>query len=306
MLKIPVFLSSDDKYSPFVATTIASILANTKEFIEFYILNCGISEENIKKISNMKNKFNNFSIEFINIDINKYFNNFPERQFISKAMYARYLIPILKPEVKKAIYSDTDVAFVSDIKILYNENLSDKPLGAVPSQRGKLNNNYKDTKEALGLSKEHKYLMSGLLLIDCEKWRNENYTEKLLQETKKWIGTLNLPDQEIFNIVFDNNYKELDKKYCVIYKIFNDVYDKNEITELKKNQVIIHYPGANEWKPWNNKKLKSAKYFWKYVCYTNFEREINLIYKNFQCKKHHNSFLNKVKRTLNICFILSK
>ena len=50
MNKIPVFLASDDNYSPFCATTMASILMHTKEFIEFYILDCGISQKNKIKI----------------------------------------------------------------------------------------------------------------------------------------------------------------------------------------------------------------------------------------------------------------
>ena len=83
------------------------------------------------------------------------------------------------------------------------------------------------------------------------------------------------------------------------------MYDKNKIREIKKTQIIIHYPGANEWKPWNNKHLKSAKYFWQYVCYTDFKEEINLIYRNFQ-NKNNNNVLNKLKRTLNLYLVLIK
>ena len=42
---IPIFLSSDNNYAPFVATTIASICDNTKSFCEFYILDGGITQE---------------------------------------------------------------------------------------------------------------------------------------------------------------------------------------------------------------------------------------------------------------------
>ena len=51
MLKIPVFLASDNRYAPFVATTMASILMHTNDFIEFYIMDCGISTTNKKKKS---------------------------------------------------------------------------------------------------------------------------------------------------------------------------------------------------------------------------------------------------------------
>ena len=35
---IPVFFVADDNYAPFVATTMASVLKNTKSFIEFYVI----------------------------------------------------------------------------------------------------------------------------------------------------------------------------------------------------------------------------------------------------------------------------
>ncbi len=68
------FLSSDNNYTPFVATTMASILDNTKSFIEFYVLDGGISEENQEKIRSLKNQFSNFSIEFLKINIDKVFS----------------------------------------------------------------------------------------------------------------------------------------------------------------------------------------------------------------------------------------
>ena len=37
-MNIPIFLSSDNNYAPFVATTIASICDNTKSFCDFYVL----------------------------------------------------------------------------------------------------------------------------------------------------------------------------------------------------------------------------------------------------------------------------
>ena len=65
MTNIPIFLPSDNNYAPFLATTVVGILKNTKSFIDFYVLDSGISEENQEKIRSLKNFFPNFSIEFI-------------------------------------------------------------------------------------------------------------------------------------------------------------------------------------------------------------------------------------------------
>lgn len=44
MKNIPVFLASDDNYAPFLATTAYSVLSNTKSFIDFYVLDGGITD----------------------------------------------------------------------------------------------------------------------------------------------------------------------------------------------------------------------------------------------------------------------
>lgn len=42
MDNIPVFMASDDNYSPFISTTIISIIKNTSSNIDCYILDGGI------------------------------------------------------------------------------------------------------------------------------------------------------------------------------------------------------------------------------------------------------------------------
>ena len=48
-----------------------------------------------------------------------------------------------------------------------------------------------------GLDPENDVFMSGLLLIDCEKWREEGITERLLEVSRREL----LLDQETMNIV---------------------------------------------------------------------------------------------------------
>ena len=166
MCKIPVFMASDENFAPFVAITMASILKNTSSFVEFYVLDSGISKKNKQKIINLNKFFKNFSIEFIEVDTDKYFKNLPEMEYISKSMYSRLLIPVLKPKLEKVIYTDVDVVFIKDIKELYETDLDDFVVGAVSSYRFKeCEKEYLEAKHRLKISANHKQFMSGLLLI---------------------------------------------------------------------------------------------------------------------------------------------
>lgn len=55
---IPVFLSSDDNYVPYMAALIVSIMENTKSKVDFYIIDSGISQHNKKQLIEIKKSMN--------------------------------------------------------------------------------------------------------------------------------------------------------------------------------------------------------------------------------------------------------
>lgn len=274
MTNIPIFLSADNNYAPFVATTIASICDNTKSFCDFYILDGGISEENKEKICELKNQFDNFSIEFIYIDVENQFRNYPKLLHFTKTMFVRFLIPQLKPNLKKVLYSDVDVIILKDIKAMINEDLDNYVIGAVPELfLGKsIKEVYQNT---LSISEKHQPFASGNLIVDCEKWRENNITNKLLAIEFKQ-DKIQYTDQTLLNIYFDNDYKQLNQRYC--YTIQHDVCLPSD------DIVVCHYNGMV--KPWHidektdTKLIPHLKEFWHYANMTPFYDEIRTIADN--------------------------
>lgn len=273
---VPVFLSADNDYAPLIATTIYSILDHTKLHIDFYILDDGISIENVEKIKSLRETFSNFSIEFIEIDTGKYFKDFPTRVHFTTSMYTRFLIPELKPKIKKAIYSDVDVIFNGDIRELFEENLEGKAIGAVPFTFAYLisdNEQIDEYQKRLGFSGKHEYFESGLLVIDFDCWRKNNFTEKLINCAKNILPEALLsPDQDILNVVFDNNYKKLDNKYIVAPNRTKCMRMDSKSRRSVENPFIYHYAGHQ--KPWDSPGMEFAHHFWKYARLTPFYEEI--------------------------------
>ena len=270
-MNIPIFLSSDNNYAPLVATTMASILSNTKSFIEFYVLDGGITSENVEKILSLKNNFNNFSIEFIKIDYEKYFKDFKTSGHWSKATFARLLIPDLKTNINKAIFMDVDIIVTGDIANLYNESLDNYIIGAVwqETEDGYWNQH---RKEYLNSSSAHKYFNAGVLLIDCAQWRNNNLFEKLLDIQFEYGEKIKCVDQDLLNKCFDNNYKILPRKYN--YLTGNFIYFKNDM-----DIIIRHMVGRiRPWQINENAKtnlIPNLKEFWHYAKMTPFYEELD-------------------------------
>ena len=269
-MNIPIFLSSDNNYAPFVATTMASILSNTNSFIEFYVLDGGITSDNVEKIQSLKNNFSNFSVEFIKIDYEKYFKDLKVKNHWTKAVYTRLLIPNIKPNINKTIFMDVDIIITGDIANLYNEDLEDYALGAVWEQWAEYGIN-KQHKIRMQLSDNHKYFNAGVLLIDCTKWRDNNILEKLFDIAEKYKDCLELQDQDMLNKYFDNNYKVLPKKYNYLTPYF--------YMENNNDYIIRHLVGYV--RPWHlNENTKTdlmpgIDVFWKYAKLTPFYDELD-------------------------------
>ena len=272
MSNIPIFLSADNNYAPFVATTIASVCDNTKSFCDFYILDGGITEENKTKICELKKQFDNFDIEFLTISLSdlasiSYQNT---GNWISVSTYNRFLIPQLKPEINRALYSDVDVVVLGDIAEMYNEDLHGYALGAVWEEYAENSANVL-RKKRLGLSDQHKYFSAGNLLIDCQNWRKNNISQHLFDVEKKNREKLQQADMDVLNIFFENNYQMLSPKYCWINQNFSYYNADSDI-------IIRHFNGKV--KPWHispdiqTSLLPNKDDFWKYAKMTSFYGEL--------------------------------
>ena len=279
-LQIPVCLCVNEKWGPFAATTLASIMDHTDSYVKAYIFHSDFSEITKSKIDRLKTIFPKLSIEYIKIDLEKKLYAFKSTiDYISLDTYVRFLIPQYLPDYEKVIYTDVDVCFTRDIKLLYDENLEDKVLGAV---KGIYHHNNGDN-ERLGISKSHDYFQAGLLLINCKKWQEQNIFSILAKIYDKKGNILKYNDQDLLNIVFENQYKRLGYRYCYmptqieLFKAFDE-----ESSAAINDPVIVHYVGQN--KPWLV-KCPYDELFWKYAKMTPFYKDIVKNKKNYEKRK---------------------
>ncbi|PWM76633.1 MAG: glycosyltransferase family 8 protein [Phascolarctobacterium sp.] len=251
--KINIVFASDDNYAQHIAVVIASIMAHTKEQIRYFIVNDNISNDKIIKLKRTA-EFFKAEIHFINVP-EKNFNNVYLSGHVSKAAYFRLaLADILPDNIEKVLYLDVDLLVYDDIKILWNTDLEDLPLGAVPDYGIMASSRLCKQKErVIGLPVGEKYFNSGVLVVNLKKWREKKYFSKILEI----INNNQFPhhDQDALNKLFMYKWKILDLRWNIIPPVFNlfpkvlfnNIYRKSAL-EAKKNPGIIHYAGR--YKPW--------------------------------------------------------
>ena len=272
---IPIVLSSDDNYSPFIAVTIASACYTTKEHLKFYIFDSGISDLHKQQIISLKKSFSNFDIDFIAIEDSN-FAHLPSCQGFPLAMYSRLLIPQLCQE-SRVLYSDVDVIFMNDIAEFYNQDIAGYALGGIfHAHYVEKISMQKSAYTTLGIPLEHKYFYGGNLLIDCDAWRKRDISRQLIEVARKHAQALRLGDQDVLNIFFACNYKQLDYKFCLTTQDceFFKRTDKNEYQRLVKEVVVRHFETRR--KPWltniytATKDIDHFQDFWFFASLTPF------------------------------------
>lgn len=237
----------DGRYSKFVGTSITSIFENTNSDVTIHILHDDtLSEENRDKFFYLAGHYSQ-KINFHNVEklvpekiaeLREKLGEVSKTKFSIGALY-RLLIPqIFSQEISKVIYLDADIIVNLDIKELWQIELKEKILGAVPEieidvpTKYKLSGNYL-LREKIVAAED--YFNSGVLLLNVNRLRKE---EKNFFEGIKFVAEhdCGMFDQDILNYCFSKNYFKLPPKFDIFVNV-----ERSARGNVQPGEKIYHY-----------------------------------------------------------------
>lgn len=304
---MPIVFSANEKYAPYIAVTICSIIKNAVKsyFYQFYILHTELSENIRLRLEGLTGEY--YGVKCV--DVTEWCSDHMyTTAYFSKEMYFRLLIPELFTEYDKVLYLDCDTVVMGDISELYLNEFSGELLGGVRNLMHQKMRKY--VKLSLELQEEN-YINSGVLLFNCEQCRNENYTEHAFQVLEKRRDFI-YPDQDLINVTCKNRILYLDPKWNFTWHYRHlqlssnaDLHLTDSDMELflsyEKNPKLIHYTG--EIKPWDNASKYLSDIFWQYAKESLFlnlfiKRLVNgeVIKENVQLEKRIENLENMVRQ----------
>ena len=201
----------DENYNKQAYISIASILENTSKEINVYIIHKSPTsfEKFRKKLIDSENLSNISLFEF---DKNK--SGFPNVQgsHVSDATYYRLFIDNYLPsEIDYIMYVDADIICKKDISIhLQNEIEKLKNSQFIISARTEVPKvKIKEPHwERLNLQGQ-RYFNAGVMLINFEKWKQNEISMKLQNHLEKIKKIIKYWDQDVLNSFFDDKFVEL-------------------------------------------------------------------------------------------------
>lgn len=240
--------------------SIISLLENNKEVAEInlYVIDCGISKENLEEIQKLVSRYNRKLTIIPAIDVRKEIPVEMNTYYWSLVCYVRlFFCKIFPKSVDKVLHIDCDTLILSNIQGLYDTDISNA-YGAATLDCS--------PKSARSLGEKKPFYNAGVILYNLKKIREDKYLDKFIDYIVEKNGELPYMDQEVFNIVCSPNVVTLPAKYnvmsmmfvyrdmmCKLFSTEENYYSPKEIKEALKAPAILHMTGnrylQRPWKP---------------------------------------------------------
>nr|BAF56889.1 putative LPS biosynthesis protein [Pediococcus inopinatus]BAF56894.1 putative LPS biosynthesis protein [Loigolactobacillus backii] len=260
---VPIFYAVDDNYAPYLAVSLASLVAHTSpdRHYQVIVLCDDLNTDNQGRLKAFET--DNLKIQFVSINdrlkqeiTDK--NNKLRSDYFTFTIYFRLFIAELFPKLDKALYLDADTVVLKDVGELFDTQLGDNLVGAVPDPFvGHTPETIDYVEQAVGIDSQ-KYVCSGVLLMNLAEMRRLKFAEHFLQLLNKYHFKCLAPDQDYMNAIARNRIYYLNPSWHIQITTPQDV-----------DPWLIHYNLFA--KPWRYDDAPRQSYFWTYAKQTDYE-----------------------------------
>lgn len=243
-----VVYASDDNFSQMLGISMISLFENNRECedIAVYILDDGISDGNKQKLNSIGDKYDR-TVTYISVENVSVPHEIQSLRWSKSAFTRIFMRRLLPKEISRVLYLDCDVLVRCNLEKFY---MTDTRGCCAAGVRDCVSENYLKN---LGMGEHDLYCNSGVLLIDLNKWHEEEFMDFL----KAHINAVTYPDQDVINGVcsekmlcvhpcyncytalFDFSYKDL-----MVFRQPKEYYSESEIAQAKKSPAIVHFTSS--------------------------------------------------------------
>lgn len=254
MKNLVLIINEKNSYGRHLGTTLLSVLKNSKEKWNIFIIYENLSNETKIKLNIIVESYKS-EINYIEInkkDLDRF--KVGVGTHLSSIVFARLFIPELLKSEEKAIYLDCDIIVLKPLEELYNMDLEDKSIGVVLDGK----KDQKSSLSRLNINLDRTYFNAGVMVMDLKRLRENGKFLKTIDYCLNPDRELQLNEQDALNIIFENDYMIND----IIWNYTHGNSEENNYTE--KEIGIVHFTG--DMKPWDCRSYSPYKHlYWKYL-----------------------------------------
>ena len=248
MKKKFIVFTIDKGYLPHLATALRSFVeTNDSSQYEIGLIYSGINQKSINKLLAFAHQI---GLELFAEEIYEQFTDVHVSFHFNHTIFYRFLAPELFNGYEQILYLDSDIIFMGDVSEIFELDLNCRVLGAV------------DRAPYFGVPSYlvgmiDRYLASGLLLINREKFICDKVKERCIQFLKNHY--YEMPDQDALSYVV-RDFVPIDPRFSVETAF---LCRSESLFDFAKNPKIIQFSGSS--KPWNmDNNHPYKRLYWRY------------------------------------------
>ncbi|MBQ0015680.1 MAG: glycosyltransferase family 8 protein [Bacteroidales bacterium] len=267
MSTIHILCAANDAYGAYCGLMLTSLLQNNRRHVvHIYILSSDMGQSNRLRFDTLAQQYHQHiailpidSSDYSMLPIGSRFSN------ISVEAYFRLKAPSLLPQCDRVLYLDCDMVVCGDLEALWNTDLSNYAMAAVPDTTLMLHKCF----PRLGYPMQDGYFNSGMCLFNLDYMRQMDFENRVRDFMQHHVDKILFHDQDILNVVCRGHIKAVSPRWnlleCFLRKNPPIVeWQKEELLQCRFNPIIIHYASLR--KPWFKECVNPYKHiFWSYV-----------------------------------------
>jgi lipopolysaccharide biosynthesis glycosyltransferase len=250
---IDVAVASDHRYLPHAATCLRSVLVESSDpaGVRAHLLHGPeLPDEGIDQLRQMVTELGStlesYCLADELVDGLRVSDRFPAPNWY------RAFLPDLLPESPRVLYLDCDVVALDDVATLVTMDLDGCAIAAVDN----ISLGQADNLERTGLTEREGYFNCGVLLLDLDRWRQDDVGAAVVAEGRARPDAP-FPDQDALNVVLAQRRYHLHPRWnCSNSLVYlptaaDDLFGADAVQEALRHPGLVHFEGMQVDKPWH-------------------------------------------------------
>lgn len=255
-MTINIAYACNEAYMEQTTVSLISLFENNKDIgnIDIYFIDMGITKESADELKQIVESYGNklIIVPFNSLAYDLKVGNTGRH---IQSVYAKLFFGRIE-NIDRILYLDSDIVVNDSILPLWNMDLGDCVCAGVETIH-----TIKDNAR-IELAPNDRAINDGMLLMDLQKWRDNDYLSKCLIHIQKYNGNPPVLSEGTINAVCKGKILIVDPRYNLMsgivaekaqrieYLTGRKYYNQETLDNATKNPCIIHYLSGFYNRPW--------------------------------------------------------
>jgi lipopolysaccharide biosynthesis glycosyltransferase len=262
-----IYTAADSNYALQVQVLAMSLRKNQSKVTDLTVFGNGWSKKDTESLLRLSNEKLHISLKSVPTET---FSDIKLASGFPLATAYNILGPkfLLEPS-RRYLYVDADTVVRKDLAELWNINMVHSVAAVLDAHIGWASSPsmWRPWKEE-NIPAQAPYLNTGVMLIDVDRWNNENLTQRTVDLLTKYV--LPCVDQDALNLILGGNFDLLEPTFNAMpyhilssFRYIDAVTDQKQIEQALIDPTIVHFHRSFLGKPWERGCVHPGVKMWR-------------------------------------------